>query len=82
MMVFVPNAVGLPDSAAFAPVTRRALSYVLSNHSLMKRSGPSRVGMPLMTSSGKAEHGMAYDSKRDRLLLFSGADKNKGDVMA
>ena len=35
-----------------------------------------------MTSSGKAEHGMAYDSKRDRLLLFSGADKNKGDVMA
>ena len=28
------------------------------------------------------EHGMAYDSKRDRLLLFSGVDKNKGDVMA
>jgi hypothetical protein len=28
------------------------------------------------------EHGMAYDSKRDRLLLFSGADKQKGDVMA
>jgi hypothetical protein len=25
---------------------------------------------------------MAYDSKRDRLLLFSGVDKNKGDVMA
>ncbi|MGA2619964.1 MAG: kelch repeat-containing protein [Thermoguttaceae bacterium] len=28
------------------------------------------------------EHGMAYDSRRDRLLLLSGADKLKGDVMA
>jgi len=28
------------------------------------------------------EHGIAYDAKRDRLLLFSGVDKNKGDVMA
>jgi hypothetical protein len=28
------------------------------------------------------EHGMAYDGQRDRLLLFSGADPNKGDVMA
>jgi hypothetical protein len=27
-------------------------------------------------------HGMAYDSKRNRLLLFSMADKNKGDVLA
>ncbi len=25
---------------------------------------------------------MAYDSKRDRLLFFSGSDKNKGDVAA
>jgi hypothetical protein len=28
------------------------------------------------------EHGMVYDAKRQRLLLFSGADRNKGDVMA
>ena len=28
------------------------------------------------------QHGLAYDSQRDRLLLFSGVDKNKGDVMA
>jgi hypothetical protein len=27
-------------------------------------------------------HGMAYDSKRDRLLFFSNADKNKGNVSA
>lgn len=27
-------------------------------------------------------HGLAYDSQRDRLLLFSGADKNRGDIMA
>jgi hypothetical protein len=28
------------------------------------------------------QHGMAYDSKRERLLFFSEADKNKGDVVA
>jgi hypothetical protein len=41
--------------------------------------------LPLQRTLPRAsadEHGMAYDSKRDRLLLFSGADKNKGDVMA
>src|SRR5207253_5030033 len=27
-------------------------------------------------------HGMAYDSKRDRLLMFSSVDKRKGDVLA
>lgn len=27
-------------------------------------------------------HGLAYDSKRDRLLFFSSVDKNKGDVAA
>jgi hypothetical protein len=27
-------------------------------------------------------HGMAYDSRRNRLLYFSNADKNKGDVAA
>jgi hypothetical protein len=27
-------------------------------------------------------HGMAYDPKRNRLLLFSMADRNKGDVLA
>jgi hypothetical protein len=28
------------------------------------------------------QHGMAYDSRRDRLLFFSNADRNKGDVAA
>jgi hypothetical protein len=27
-------------------------------------------------------HGMAYDSKRDRLLFFSAVDRNKGDVFS
>jgi hypothetical protein len=35
--------------------------------------------LPLTTYD---QHGVAYDAKRDRLLLFSGVDKNKGDVMA
>ena len=28
------------------------------------------------------QHGMAFDSKRNRLLLFSAADENQGDVLA
>ena len=28
------------------------------------------------------QHGLAFDSKRNRLLFFSNADKNKGDVLA
>ncbi len=28
------------------------------------------------------QHGLAFDSKRNRLLFFSNADKHKGDVMA
>ena len=35
--------------------------------------------LPLTTYD---QHGVAYDAKSDRLLLFSGVDKNKGDVMA
>jgi hypothetical protein len=40
---------------------------------------PLRQKLPQVSAD---EHGVAYDSKRDRLLLFSGVDKNKGDVMA
>ena len=40
---------------------------------------PLQAELPRVSAD---EHGMAYDSKRDRLLLFSGADKNQGDVMA
>jgi hypothetical protein len=35
--------------------------------------------LPLTTYD---QHGVAYDARHDRLLLFSGVDKNKGDVMA
>src|SRR5271169_5935753 len=35
-----------------------------------------------LPASSPDRHGLAYDSKRDRLLFFSAADKNKGDVMA
>ena len=41
--------------------------------------------LPLNTTlpqTSPDEHGMAYDAKRDRLLLFSGVDRNRGDVMA
>lgn len=35
-----------------------------------------------LPGKGADQHGMAYDAKRDRLLFFSNADKNKGDVAA
>ncbi len=35
-----------------------------------------------MHATSADHHGMAYDSKRDRLLLFSDIGKNKGDVLA
>ena len=46
-----------------------------------------RVWRPLelrgpLPSKSPDQHGMAYDSKRDRLLFFSGNDKNRGDVAA
>jgi hypothetical protein len=34
-----------------------------------------------MPQTSADHHGMAYDSKRDRLLLFSDLGKNKGDVL-
>jgi hypothetical protein len=34
-----------------------------------------------MPATSADHHGMAYDSKRDRLLLFSDLGKNKGDVL-
>ena len=40
---------------------------------------PLRGTLPRVSAD---EHGMAYDTSRHRLLLFSGAGKNKGDVMA
>ena len=35
-----------------------------------------------MPQTNADHHGMAYDSRRDRLLLFSDLGKNKGDVLA
>jgi hypothetical protein len=35
-----------------------------------------------MPQTSPDHHGMAYDSKRDRLLLFSDLGKHKGDVLA
>ena len=34
-----------------------------------------------LPQTGADHHGMAYDSRRDRLLLFSDLGKNKGDVL-
>jgi hypothetical protein len=40
---------------------------------------PLKGTLPLTSAD---QHGMVYDAKRDRLLFFSAADKNKGDAMA
>jgi hypothetical protein len=49
--------------------------------------GKSRTWKPLPLSGELPDkspdrHGMAYDSKRDRLLFFSAVGKNKGDIAA
>lgn len=54
---------------------------------LWRLDAKERVWRPLelrgpLPSKSPDQHGMAYDSKRDRLLFFSGTDKNRGDVAA
>jgi hypothetical protein len=53
---------------------------------LWRLDAESRTWKPLllkgeMPQMNADHHGMAYDSKRDRLLLFSDLGKNKGDVL-
>lgn len=54
---------------------------------LWRLNGVTRTWKPLplsgeLPATTADQHGMAYDSKRDRLLLFSGVGKNKGDVVS
>jgi len=54
---------------------------------LWRLEAASRTWKPLalkgpLPAKGADHHGLAYDSRRDRLLFFSDADKNKGDVVA
>lgn len=54
---------------------------------LWRLDAQERVWRPLdvrgpLPSKSPDQHGMTYDSKRDRLLFFSGSDKNRGDVAA
>ncbi len=54
---------------------------------LWRLNGETHSWMPLplkgiLPAMSPDQHGMAYDSKRDRLLFFSGVDKDKGDVTA
>jgi hypothetical protein len=53
---------------------------------LWRLDAPSKTWKPLplkgdMPATSADHHGMAYDAKRDRLLLFSDLGKNKGDVL-
>jgi hypothetical protein len=52
---------------------------------LWRLDADSRTWKPLplkgaLPSASPDQHGMAYDSKRDRLLLFSNVGKDRGDV--
>jgi hypothetical protein len=58
-----------------------------STAGLWRLEAETRTWKPLpltgaLPAKSPDRHGMAYDSKRDRLLLFSDADKNAGDVLA
>ncbi|MBI2806190.1 MAG: hypothetical protein HYX68_14510 [Planctomycetes bacterium] len=53
---------------------------------LWRLDAASKAWKPLplkgdLPATGADHHGMAYDSKRDRLLLFSDLGKNRGDVL-
>ena len=54
---------------------------------LWRLDAKERVWRPLelrgsLPAKSPDQHGMIFDAKRDRLLFFSGADKNRGDVTA
>jgi Galactose oxidase, central domain len=57
------------------------------NAGLWRLDAASRIWKPLplkgeLPQKGADRHGMAYDAKRDRLLLFSDLGKHAGDVAA
>jgi hypothetical protein len=62
----------------FAPPKDTAL-YLLDAKARIWNKLPLTGTLP---GTSADQHGMAYDTKRGRLLFFSAADKNKGDVMA
>ncbi|MBI1831662.1 MAG: hypothetical protein HYR84_09455, partial [Planctomycetes bacterium] len=84
-----------PYQANFHVVTVCATpkgAVVWANHrkagaaGLWRLDATSRTWKPLpltgdMPAASADRHGMAYDAKRDRLLLFSDLGKNKGDVI-
>ncbi len=84
-----------PYQANFYVVTVCATpqgAVVWANHrqggapGLWRLDAESRTWKPLplkgdMPTTSADHHGMAYDSKRDRLLLFSDLGKHKGDVL-
>jgi hypothetical protein len=84
-----------PYQANFYVVTVCATpkgAVVWANHrkggaaGLWRLDAKSRTWTPLplkgdMPATSADHHGMAYDSKRDRLLLFSDIGKHKGDVL-
>jgi hypothetical protein len=85
-----------PYQASFYLVTVCATpkgAVVWANHrqggapGLWRLDADSRAWKPLplkgdMPAASPDQHGMAYDSKRDRLLLFSNVGKKKGNVLA
>jgi len=84
-----------PYQANFYVVTVCATpkgAVVWANHrqggtpGLWRLDAASKTWKPLplkgdMPATGADHHGMAYDSMRDRLLLFSDLGKNRGDVL-
>jgi hypothetical protein len=75
-LVNTPRGVVLWAGQAYRETALFALDAGARTWSRLPVKGP----FPMVGSGD--HHGMAYDSRRDRLLLFSAADKNKGDVMA
>jgi hypothetical protein len=84
---FIPNMYLVTLATTSQDVVAWADKRSGGNAGLWRLTGEPAVweSLPLegeLPQKSPDRHGMAYDSKRDRLLLFSDVDKHKGDVVA
>ncbi|HVV99049.1 MAG TPA: hypothetical protein VHB77_01845, partial [Planctomycetaceae bacterium] len=84
---FIPNMYVVTLATTSRGVVAWADKRTGGNAGLWRLTGEPAVWEPLqlqgeLPQKSPDRHGMAYDSKRDRLLMFSNVDVGKGDVVA
>jgi hypothetical protein len=79
--MYVVTLCATPDGVAAWADDRKGAAglWRLDARSRTWKALPLKGALP---AKGPDQHGLAYDSRRDRLLFFSNAGKNRGDVAA